>query len=170
MARSKPNTIRPIGDLAQVNAGLAEIAEAKRAIKAIEAEMNAAIDRIKAEGEMQAAPLQGLIRTIEGGLQAFAEFHKKALFAEKRSKELDFGAVGFRKSSQIKPAPKSTWEQILGRCKELKFEAAIRVKEEINKDELATWPDERLELVGARRIEKDQFWYETKAEEIAEKN
>lgn len=167
--RSKPNQIKPIADLAQVNAALAEIADAKRAIKAIEAEMNAAIDRIKSEGELQAQPLQALIKSIEGGLQAFAEYNKRALFAEKRSKELDFGSIGYRKSSQIKTAPRTTWEMVLGRCRELKFDAAIRVKAEINKEELATWPDERLQMVGARRVEKDQFWYETKAEEISEK-
>ncbi|MDA8138010.1 MAG: host-nuclease inhibitor Gam family protein [Desulfobacteraceae bacterium] len=168
MSRSKPNSIKPINDLCQANDALALIAAGKRTVAAIEAEMNAAIDRLKAEAEAQAAPLQAQIKAIEGGLQAFAEYNR-ALFKEKRSRELDHGAIGFRKSKELKPAPKHTWQMVLGRLKELAFMPAIRIKEEVNKEELATWPDERLELVGVRRVEKDLFWYEISQEKIAEK-
>jgi phage host-nuclease inhibitor protein Gam len=169
MARSKPDTIRPIGDLVQANAALAEIASIKRDLSAIEAEMNAAIDRIKAEADAGAAPLQERIKSIEGGLQAYAAFHKKVLFADRRSKELDHGTIGFRKSNQIKTKTKVTWQMVLARLKELKFNSAIRTKEDVNKEELQGWPDERLELVGARRVNKDQFWYEVNEEKIADK-
>jgi len=169
MARSKPNSIKPIADLGQANEALAEIAGIKRQIAAIEADMNAAIDQVKAQSEAQAAPLQARITVIEGGLQAFAEYNKKTLFADKRSRDLDYGVIGYRKSSQIKPKVKHTWEMVLGLLKDMKFGSAIRTKEEVNKEELATWPTERLDLVGARRVDKDAFWYETSQEKITEK-
>lgn len=168
MARSKPDSIKPISDLSQANAALAEIAEIKRELSAIEVDMNEAIDRLKAQAEAQAAPLQAKIKVLEGGLQAFAEYNKKSLFTDKRSKELDYGTIGYRKSSQIKPKAKTTWEMVLGRLKDLKFLSAIRTRDEVAKEELATWPNERLDLVGARRVEKDQFWYEIDEAKIAD--
>lgn len=168
MARNKPNRIKPIADLEQANAALAEIAELKRRIAAIESGMNEAIDAIKADGEAEAAPLQAQVKSIEGGLQAFAEYNR-AMFKDRRSRELDHGAIGFRKSREIKPASRTTWQMVLGKLKELAFSEAIRTKEEVNKDELSTWPDERLTLVGARRVKKDLFWYEIHQETIADK-
>lgn len=169
MARSKPKNIRPVKNLAEANQALAEIGELKRRITLIETGMNAAIDAARAAAELEASPLQTEIARIEAGLAAFGEFEKGDLFKEKRSYELDFGAIGFRKSSQIKPKARHTWAMVLGLLKEMKFPAAIRTKEEVNKDELATWPAERLDLVGARRVPQDVFWYEVNADRIADK-
>ena len=57
---------------------------------------------------------------------------------------------------------------VLGKLEELGFEKGIRINKTVNKDVLRTWPDERLELVGARRVEKDDFWYELKGVEVEE--
>lgn len=166
MARSKPKTLYPVKDLKAANTCLGEIAQIKRAIAEINGTMNERIDQLKAEAEAQAAPMQARLNAMESGLLAFAEYNKADLFQDKRSCELDFGLLGYRKSSEIRPKAKHTLAMILGRIKELGFGAAIRVKEEVNKDELHTWTDERLDLVGARRVEKDTFWYECKEEEI----
>ena len=170
MARSKPDKIYPVKTLADANHALAEIGDLKRQITLIETGMNEMIDQAKADADMAAAPLQVRIAEIEAGLAAFADYNKSALFKERRSQELDHGSIGYRKSSQIKPKSKITWAMVLGKLKEMKFCTAIRTKEEANKEELATWPAERLDLVGAKRVEKDQFWYEVNEAKIAEKN
>lgn len=167
MARSKPK-LYPVASLADANQALADIGALKRQITLIEAEMNTAIDQAKAAAEAAAGPLKLKIAAIDTGLQAYAEQNKKALFKDRRSHELDYGTIGFRKSSQIKPKTKTTWAMVLGRLKEMKFANAIRTKEEVNKEEMATWPAERLDLVGARRVDKDQFWYEIDESKIAE--
>ncbi|MDX9785468.1 MAG: host-nuclease inhibitor Gam family protein [Desulfobacterales bacterium] len=168
MARVKPNNLYPIKDLPAANAALAEIAVLKRQIEQIEGELNEQIDRLKADAEARAASLQTSLSAIEGGLLAFAEYNKTDLFADKRSKELDFGMLGYRRSKEIRPRPKHTWAMILGRIKELGFTGALRVEEKVNKDELHQWPDERLELIGAQRVEKDSFWYEIDQQKIAD--
>lgn len=168
MARRKPGKIYPVHSLADANQALAEIGELKRRITIIETEMNAAIDQAKAEADSKAGQLQAKIAEIEAGLAAYAEFNKRVLFKERRSQELDHGTIGFRKSSQIKPKAKFTWAMVLGLLKDMKFPAAIRTKEDVNKEELQSWPAERLELVGARRVDKDQFWYEVNQEKIAD--
>ena len=105
---------------------------------------------------------------MEAGLIAYSQFNKLELFRVKRSVELDYGRIGFRKSTELKPKSKITWEMVLQRLKDLAFIEAVRTKESVDKEELQKWPDERLDMVGVRRITKDQFWYETDEEKIAE--
>lgn len=165
MAREKP-VITYIRDLDHANQALAEMAEIKRSIELIEAKMNADIDQIKAEAESLTVPLRGRLEAFASGLANYAQHNKASLFDAKKTVELMFGWMGFRRSMELSPAPKSTWAMVLGKLKELSFYEAIRVKEECNKEVLREWPDERLAAVGARRVEKDVFWYELKKEEL----
>lgn len=169
MGRVKPKNLYPIKDLVAANAAMAEIAGIKRSIADVENTMNERIDRIKADAEVEAAPLQAQLASIEGGLLAFAEHNKSDLFKDKRSRELDFGTLGYRRSKELKPKPKKTWKMILGAIKELGFNAALRKKESVNREELHTWPDERLDVIGCRRVEKDTFWYEIDEKKVADK-
>jgi phage host-nuclease inhibitor protein Gam len=166
MARRKPKRIHPVKDLAAANATMAEIGGIKRRIAEFEAQMNDEIDRIKSGSEVEVAPLQARLKELETGLIAYAEHNKEALFGEKRSVEIDFGTIGYRRSKEIKPKPRWTFTMVLQRLKELGFTMAIRNTEKVNKDELHGWPDDRLDLVGARRVEKDNFWYELNEQKL----
>jgi phage host-nuclease inhibitor protein Gam len=168
MARRKPKNLYPIKDLQAANQAMAEIKELKRGLERIEHELNDKIDRARAEAEANAAPLKTRMEALENGLLAFAEFNKDELFKDKRSVEVMHGALGYRKSSEVRPQPKFTWKMVLGKLKSLGIAEAIRTREDVNKDVLRQWPDERLELVGARRVRKDTFWYETREEDIEE--
>lgn len=168
MARRKPTNLHHIKDLAEANAVLAEIAGIRRTLGSIEDELNTRIDKAKQLAEATAAKHLSRLEALENGLLAFAEYNKDELFAERRSRELDFGTLGYRRSCEIKAAPKVTLAMVLGKCKELGFEKAIRTKEELNKEELHTWSAERLALVGARRVEKDSFWFEVNEQKIQE--
>lgn len=166
MARRKPKNLYPIKNLEHANLALAEIKELKRSLEKIEHDLNDKIDNAKAEAEAKAAPLKTRMEALENGLLAFAEFNKQEIFKGRRSIELMHGALGYRKSTEIKPKPKYTWKMVLGKIKDLGLTDAIRIKESVNKDTLRQWPNERLNLIGARRIEKDTFWYETKEEDL----
>lgn len=166
MARRKPKTLYPVKDLKAANTTMAEIGALKRRIAEFEAMMNEEIDRIKAGAEAEVAPLMQQVKEMEAGLTAFAEYNKNELFAKKRSVELDFGTLGYRRSKEIRPKPKHTLAMVLHRLKELGFNMAIRNKASVNKEELHGWPDERLDLVGARRVEKDEFWFEINEQKI----
>ncbi len=168
MARYKPSAknIYPVADNKAANAALGEIAELKRKIATLEAAMNEEIDRVKAAAEEKVAPLAVRLNAMENGLMVYAENNYDELFTTAKTKEYDFGRLGYRLSSEIKAMPKMTLAQVLGKVKEFGFDAAVRIKESLNKDEMRMWPEERLELVGARRVEKNTFWYEIKEEEI----
>ncbi len=168
MAKVKPKNFFPVKDVKEANRVLGEIGKLKRQIEQFEIDLNDDIDRLKAESEAKVAPLMTRMKNYEGGLLAYAEHNKDELFKDRRSKELNFGSIGYRRSREIKAKPKHTLAMVLGKLKELGFKAGIRVKESVNKDELATWPDERLDLVDARRVKKDTFWYEIKEEEVKE--
>lgn len=168
MAKVKPKNFYPVKDLKEANRVLGEIAKLKRQVEQLEIELNDDIDRLKAESEARVAPLATRLKSFEGGLLAFAEHNKDELFKDRRSKDLIFGQIGYRRSREIKAKPKHTLAMVLGKLKELDFKKGIRMKESVNKDELATWPDERLDLVDARRVKKDTFWYEIKEEDVKE--
>ncbi|EGJ49021.1 host-nuclease inhibitor Gam family protein [Desulfocurvibacter africanus] len=168
MARRKPKNVYLVRDLAEANAVLAEIAAVRRTLAGIEAELNTRIDQAKKLSEAAAAKHLERLQALESGLLAFAEYNKDELFQDRRTRELDFGALGYRKSSEIKPITKSTWEMVLGNLRDMGFSEAVRSKEEVDKDVLRTWPDGRLEIVGARRVEKDTFWFEVKEHKVEE--
>lgn len=128
--------------------------------------MNDEIDHVKACAEADSEPLLKRLDLLDASLLAFAEYNKAELFEKKRSVELMYGLLGFRRSSEIKPKPKTTWAMVCEALKSLGFDDAVRVREDANKEVLREWPEERLDLVGARRVEKDTFWYEVKEEAV----
>jgi phage host-nuclease inhibitor protein Gam len=173
--RTKPNPAYLIGDMDAADKALARLGEISRAVEAEEGKLNEAIDKMKALAKERLAAKLAERAAIEAALGTFAEAKKGDLFAKLRSQALNFGTIGFRRSSEVKPAPKGTWGGILERIKALvtgepgdPFGAAIRVKEDVNRDVLKEWPEERLSTVGARIVAKDVFFYELKAEEIKE--
>lgn len=168
MARQKPAAvIGPIHDNQQADQVLAELAEINRAISGHQDAMNDGIDQMKKACEARCEPFVKHKRALETSLQAYAEYHREELFASKKTVDLLFGQFGYRKSTSLKPGPKNTWAKVLEKLKRLAKRDAIRVRESVDKDELSTWSDDRLEAVGVARESKDQFWYETKEQDLS---
>lgn len=156
-----------ISNLTEADAALSRLAELRRELAILEAGLNEAIDALKRSIALESAPYIEQVQMLETGLMVYANYYKAELFNEKRSRELDHGIIGWRLSSEIKPQPKWDWTMVLGRLKDLKMDEGIRVKEDVNREALREWPEERLQIVGARRIQKDTFFLELKQEEIA---
>ncbi|MGE4552908.1 MAG: host-nuclease inhibitor Gam family protein [Desulfovibrionaceae bacterium] len=163
--RIKPTAVI-IGDLTQADGALAELAAFDRELSAIDQAMNQAIDAAKAEAKAKAEPLLARCKVLEAALATFGNLNKAELFGgARRSQELTFGVIGFRRSTRLKPKGRGAWKVILERIKELGL-SAVRIKEEVDKDALAGWPDERLEAVGVVREQADEFYVELKREEV----
>lgn len=161
MARSKPQAPAVvINNLEQADDLLREMAVCSRAIESIRSTMNQAIDDAKAQAKEQAATHAARLKELEESLAAYATYQKAELFKARKSVTRVFGTFGFRKSTEIKPLAKQTWGSIMEQLKSLGLTHAIRTKEEVNKETLQEWPDERLEKVGARRVSEDRFWVE----------
>lgn len=166
MARKKPLNIYPVKTLEDANEALEQISAFQRTVDTEELAMNEKIDAIKAKTEMSVAAHQKKIQAMENGLQAFCEFNKDNLFEKKRSIELNFGTIGFRKTTKLAPKPKITWKRVLELLEEKGFKSGIRVKKSANKEVLNEWSDEKLDKVNVIRKKSDEFWYDPKEEEL----
>jgi len=169
MPRKKPQTkAEHIKDLKAADNALREIGELNRKLQAIDADKADRIDAIKADAKAQAEPVQERVKTLEAGLELFALIHKDELFADRKTRTLVFGEIGFRKSTKLKTLTKWTWEKVLGAIKDFGFLDAVRIKESVDKDALKQWPDDRLEMVGVVRHEADAFGYDTYDEPLGD--
>ena len=143
-----------------------ELAELTRKTRAITDDLNANIDGLKEAAKAEAAPLETRKKEISDALAVFLKMNREMLPKDKKTLELAFGFMGFRASSAISQMRGVTAEMSLERLKNGGFAEGIRVKEELDKDTLRGWPDERLALVGLTRVLKDTFFVELKEENL----
>lgn len=157
--RIKPKSLYPIKDLIEANVILGKIAQLKRDIICFETDAQNKIDHIKDITAGKIHPLAKEINKLELSLSAFGHTNKDELFKDYKTAELNFGFIGFRKSTKI-----TIVRQTLKLLKQLKYLDAIITKESVNKDALATYPAEKLAEVKAKRKSEDKFWYEIKTD------
>lgn len=164
--RFKPTTkMAAVRNLDEANEALLEIARRRIELRRIDADAEDAINAIKEEANEKASPIQKEIEHFEKGLAAYAEMSRDDIFTEKKSIELNFGIMGYRKSTRISVSRKHTLDLL----KKHGLTEAIKVKETPNKDVLADYPEETLKKVKAKRVSDDKFWYEVKEEEVTQK-
>lgn len=167
--RTKPQPYI-ISDLAQADEALRQLGEIARESAQIESGMNAQIDQAKAVAKAQMEPLTASRKRLEDALAVFGTQKKAELFPErKRSQELTFGLIGFRRATSLRLMAKRTWGSVLERLEALGFTSAVRTKREVDKPAMADWSDEQLETVGVKRETSDEFYIELKQEALADK-
>lgn len=165
MARIKPDP-HVVADRAQAECALAEIAALDRKISGIESEMQECIDKAKAAASQQVNPLQARRKELADAVAVYAKLNRQQLFAKAKSVDMGFGVIGFRASTRISQVRGVTAEMTLEKLHQYNLADGIRVKEEINKDSCLGWPDERLELVGLKRLMLDTFFIEIKKDAV----
>jgi len=116
------------------------------------------IDELKADLAEKVKPLQERIKLYTRSLETFAVLHRGD-FKNKQSKKVNFGILGWRKSTFIK-VRKNTLGKIKAVFSRAMAAACIRVKESVDKEALARLKDEQLASIGARREEKEVFFVE----------
>ena len=163
--RIKPTPLI-VGDMKQVEGALAEMAALDRKLGAIEGSLNETIDAAKQRAGTESAPLLARRKELADAVGTYATMNKAERFKERKSLELAFGVIGFRQSTQIVQLHKVTKEMTLEKLQEYNFNDGIRVKMEVNKEAMLSWPEERLCLVGLKRRQNDVFFIEVKAEEL----
>jgi len=156
--KSDKPVLLPVPNWLHANEFVRRIGDLTMQITAAEHKAKDDIDEAKAELAETVKPLQEKIKLYAQSLEAFAATHSKE-FGKKRSKKLNFGLLGWRKSTSI--SIKKNIVEIIKRVfakSQQKF--YIRVKETVDKEALAKLTDEQLASVGARRKEKDVFFVE----------
>ena len=155
-----------VADLPRAESALMELAAIERKLRGIEDTANEKIDALKDAAKAENAPLEARKKAITDALGTFLKMNRTAVLKDKKSIDLAFGVLGFRASVAIKQMRGVDAAMTLERLKSSGLQEGIRTKEELDKDVVRGWPDERLALVGLTRLKKDQFYVELKAEKL----
>lgn len=155
--RKKPQVIQEINTVKEVDQLLLSIALNKIKLRNKEAASDIKIKEEKKKLAKASEPIQAEIAKAEASIEAFALHNKAELTKDKKTLVLNFGSIGFRESSSIS-VKKTTLEKL----EKLMLNEAIKTTRSPNKDVLATYSDEKLARVDAKREKKDTFWYEVK--------
>ena len=148
----------PIRDWAEADRYVRCIGEFQQNITTAEQKAKQQIDVIKSNLADEVAPCHAVIKATAESIEHFAESHKTD-FGSQKSRKLNFGLVGWRKSTFIK-IKKTTLSLIKELFTGAKAKMCIHTKETVNKEALAKLTDEQLASVSARREEKDVFFVE----------
>ena len=168
MARHKPDPLI-VANLEEATAAVGEIAALDRNIQAVEADMQAEIDVAKARARARAEGLQARRKELADAVGVFAKLNKDTLFRDVRTLDLGYGKIGFRLSNPSIVQDRGVTEAMsLAKLHELGLTDGIRVREELARDVLLGWPDERLVLAGVKRRQRDTFFIETAREKLPE--
>lgn len=162
--RTKIETPETINSFDDATAALIRISHLTAEVEAIDNKVDAEIAKLKEKAAKSGEPLRDEIKNIEAALVLFGENNKKDICKPpKRSTDLAVGTIGFRESTAVKVG-----KQTLPLLKKLfpKGTPAIRVKEEVNKEELKNWKPEELAKVDAAKKTKDTFYYEIIRDEV----
>lgn len=138
----------------EVDKALKEISECTYKIEGIETELSTKINDAQDKAAKLAAPLKEKRTLLEKQVQTFTENHKGDL--DGKSKKLNFGQVGFRKSVKTELINKT--DEVITALKKFKMTDCIEVKETVKKISLKKYSDQELEKVGAKRVTEENFF------------
>ncbi|MCL2415800.1 MAG: host-nuclease inhibitor Gam family protein [Defluviitaleaceae bacterium] len=137
---------------------LREIAEYELALIGIETKENAAILEITQKVAKQKEPVQSKIVALSALVQTFVEENRADI--KGKTKTLNFGKVGFRKSGGIDILSERT-EEVIENLRRYGMDNCIITKESVSKKMLDSYSDEEIQKVGASREVREKFWMET---------
>lgn len=132
-----------------VNQALGTIGDNQRMVEGFEAEMQEKIDAAKAEAEAKSRIYLEGTKRLEAQICAFAEAHRDDMDG-KKSKTLNFGSVGFRKSTRITlPKAPAKLAEIVRQLLERGMSDCVKQAEpKIDKGILGKYPPADIIAVG----------------------
>ena len=149
-----------------VDADLRRLCEIEVEIKAIEGEITLKINELKDAYAEQIALLNNEADFIKQEIEDYCAMNK-ADFAQKRSKELIFGTIGYRMSQSVSlPRNKDKVEALIKSIKSYGYKNCIVYEEKPDKDALCELEDRDLVKLGLKRVVKDNFRIEPKIESL----
>jgi phage host-nuclease inhibitor protein Gam len=148
---------------ADVDDSLKEIVQCDLQVERFEGEYNEAVTQFKDQVTAHVKPIQEKRDTLGRLVKEFCEEHKPEMVG--KSRELNFGRVGFRLSTSmvIKNA-----KAIIALLKAKRLFNCVVSKESVSKDELKKLDDDTLAELGVSKRVEDVFWYETKRDQVRE--
>lgn len=153
-------------DFIDVDNKLKRLCEILVNIAEIEGEVTLECNAIKERYAPVIQMLNNEASFIKQEIENFCEANKAA-FAEKRSKELVFGVIGYRVSKSVSlPRNKDKIATLCESIKRFGFKDCISYEEKPNKEALCELNDVALVKLGLKRVVKDNFRIEPKLESL----
>lgn len=165
MAKSKAEC--PLKSWIDVDENLSELSRLQRQVQEHEAIANEQIDRVKAELATNTEPMLDTMKRLGVEIEEFLA-QNKGEFDENRTRDLNFGRVGFRRSTAVTLRTRVNWGMVVETLKKKGLYGCVITKESPDKTELAKLSDEELATLGCIRKEKDKAWWETNVVRAAE--
>ncbi len=159
--RKRITSTAQIQNLDEANLALAEIGRLTMQLEAIDGKAAEKIGKVKEDAATKGAEARERIKDLEAGLSLYAEYNKGELFKDKKSILLSYGNIGYRLSTKV-----SVKKVTLELLKKLFGGKGVRIKEEVDKEELKDWNDSDLAQVDAAKVVQDTFYYEVNREEV----
>ena len=153
-----------VDNQAQAEGALAEMAALERKIIQADLDMRETCDAAKQKAVDIKTPLEARYKELETAIKKWATMNKSVLFVDRKSLDLAFGTFGFKESTSIRQMNGVSEAETLTKLKALGMAEAIRIIEEVNKEAMEAWPEERLALVGCIRRTVDNWHCKTKQE------
>ncbi len=126
------------------------------------------INAIKEKAKKEAEGLDSEKKHIEKLITLFCDGYK-ADFAKKRSKDFNFGTVGFRTVKNVSiPRDKTKTIALLKSLKAFGLKDCILYEEKADKDKINELTDETIVKLGLKRTVKDSFRIIPAIEKIGE--
>lgn len=151
--------VRMPASLDEVAEFVAQIGSEKRAIEQVYAELNAAVDALKAGAMTRSGPHEKKIEQLFLGILAFGQEHRDVLteHGQRKTIKLLTGDFGWRMNP---PSVHITNNQrVLAKLKELGLEEKfIRTVEEVNKEAMLQKPDEAKRVPGVSIKKTESFF------------
>ena len=169
MARKRISSMVTLHNWQEVDDALRQIGEHDRDIKAAENVMNEQIAAAKAAATARVQPLKEQVAELELALKGFALAHRDDMDGRK-SKQLSFGSVGFRRSTKIGlPSAKEKIAAIVTRLRARGMDECVNQPDpKVDKEALKKYGADIVAEVGATLTVEDVFGYEINEERLRE--
>ena len=161
MARSTSNSMT-IKSLEEADFILKEMCELESRIEEIDNEANEQIAILKQTAAKEGKPLRDRYKSCVKAMEVFARYFRGEFFKEKKSLTRMFGTFGFRKAPDSISVTKETADLLAKHG----LDSYVRTKIEPDKEAMLSLDDETLAAVGAARKQKEDFFVETKREQV----
>ena len=169
MARSKVDSTPVLESFQSVDRHIRRIGEINIKVQKAEAEMNDAINKAKKKKLKIVEPLHSEKKRLEKEIEDFSIFHRDK-FDKKKSMMLNFGKIGFRKSTKLTLLKGWKWDRVVAKLEELGLNEFLNIKKSVDKEtvknsgrtlaELKTW--------GVEVESTEEFYYDIDEAKIAQ--
>ena len=183
--RYKPEGTK-VESLEDVELALTEIRNAENEIFKIDSAADVQIAKIRDKAAKDGEKYRNSIQAAVAKVQAYADYNRDELFKKSKSVELENGTFGYRQSTKVsvkKATAELLHKLIEQKTEEMKaetdrtlkaqlkeeiarLEVCIKVEEKLQKKAIGELTDSERLAIQAQKIVVDQFFCETKKEEV----